>query len=232
MRAIKWGLGISLSLIILIAISIYRQDNQPATPSPPPTPQQQQNERQRKAQEEFALSLTQAYRNQGFDVLAVPNDHTLELLSESFKDPVARNAAVADLIKIGGHKRFCDLGIWTVAVGYRKGMLSGEVTLKRSLGCRAEKAAREAELQALQPEREKLAAEFNVQAGGGKVDSRAEGRVWVMESEGFTLPEMRQLIVESTAAPNVRARACEVGFTEVHLKAQSKTVKPILLRCP
>jgi hypothetical protein len=229
MKAIKWGLGISACFILLVMVSLNRNDNQPAPPAPPPTAEQQQDERQRKAQEEFALSLTQAYRNQGYEVLAVPNDHTLELLSESFKDPVARNAAMEDLIKIGGHSRFCNLGIWNLEVGYEKGMLSGDVTLKRSLGCPAAKAAH---LKGKEADREKFVASLvsdmsaqGVHPSAGGVAHTAlvlEGN-WTMEEASVGA----RMLLNSPTARDL----CSLGFSRVDLKSNGHLLKAVPINC-
>ncbi|MGC9996450.1 MAG: hypothetical protein ABSE79_14110 [Terriglobia bacterium] len=229
MKAIKWGLRISACLILLVILDENRNDNQAAPPSPPPTAEQQQDERQRKAQQEFALTLTRAYRNQGYEVLAVPNDHTLELLSESFKDPEARNAAMEDLIKIGGHSRFCDLGIWTLAVGYEKGMLSGDVTLKRSLGCPAAKAAHLKEKEA---DREKFVASLvsdmsaqGVHPSAGGVAHTAlvlEGN-WTVEVASIGA----RMLLNSPTAQDL----CSLGFSRVDLKSEGHLLKTVPIHC-
>jgi len=229
MKAIKWGLGISACLILLVILDENRNDNQAAPPSPPPTAEQQQDERQRKAQQEFALTLTQAYRNQGYEVLAVPNDHTLELLSESFKDPEARNAAMEDLIKIGGHSRFCDLGIWTLAVGYEKGMLSGDVTLKRSLGCPAAKAAHLKEKEA---DREKFVASLVSDMSAQGVHPSVGGvahTIFVLDGN-WTAKEASigaKVMLNSPTAQDL----CRLGFSRVDLKSNGHLLKTVPINC-
>jgi hypothetical protein len=168
--------------------------------------------------EQTALLFQRNFQSNGLDIdVTINQQHTLKFTSDMFKDTEAREFEVNELKK--SRPEFCRVGIWYVAVGYSKGLLSSDIMKTVSLGCAAEKEARINETQAA---RDQLAAQLNDDRDGLHV--HADRTLLVCESESFDASASRSRFQQMIL--RYQHDLCESGFRQIQLKGkkQSRTV--------